>query len=67
MIRFALLLLLAGTLDLRAEEVLLLQPAAVFDGQEMHPGWSVLVRGERIAAAGPCGGGAARSAPDLAA
>ena len=28
-------------------------PSRVFDGIEMHEGWSVLVRGERIAAAGP--------------
>ena len=31
----------------------LLTPARVFDGMEMHDGWSVLVLGERIAAAGP--------------
>ncbi len=31
----------------------LLRPAAVFDGREMHPGWAVLVRGEKIEAAGP--------------
>ncbi|HEY3662322.1 MAG TPA: amidohydrolase family protein [Chthoniobacterales bacterium] len=31
----------------------LLRPAAVFDGQEMHPGWVVLVRGDKIEAAGP--------------
>jgi imidazolonepropionase-like amidohydrolase len=31
----------------------LLVPARVFDGQENHEGWAVLVRGERIAAAGP--------------
>ena len=31
----------------------LLTPARVFDGVEMHEGWSVLVRGERIIAAGP--------------
>ena len=30
----------------------LLTPARVFDGMAMHEGWSVLVRGERIAAAG---------------
>ena len=34
---------------------ILLTPARVFDGVEMHEGWSVLVRGERIAAAGPTG------------
>ncbi|HTW85997.1 MAG TPA: amidohydrolase family protein [Candidatus Sulfotelmatobacter sp.] len=31
----------------------LLRPDAVFDGAELHRGWSVLVDGERIAAAGP--------------
>ncbi|MDQ2664377.1 MAG: amidohydrolase family protein [Gemmatimonadota bacterium] len=31
-------------------------PARVFDGMTMHDGWSVLVRGERIVAAGPSGG-----------
>ena len=31
----------------------LLTPARVFDGMDMHEGWSVLVRGERIIAAGP--------------
>lgn len=33
----------------------LLLPARVFDGMEMHEGWAVLVRGERITAAGPAG------------
>ena len=33
----------------------LLTPARVFDGMDMHEGWSVLVRGERIVAAGPSG------------
>ena len=32
---------------------LLLRPAAVFDGAARHVGWSVLVDGERIVAAGP--------------
>jgi imidazolonepropionase-like amidohydrolase len=31
----------------------LLLPDRVFDGLEMHEGWAVLVRGERIVAAGP--------------
>ncbi len=31
----------------------LLHPDAVFDGHDMHPGWLVLVRGGKIAAAGP--------------
>jgi imidazolonepropionase-like amidohydrolase len=34
-------------------DTLLLRPAQVFDGTAMQPGWSVLVEGERIAAAGP--------------
>ena len=33
----------------------LLTPARVFDGMDMHEGWSVLVRGERIIATGPSG------------
>lgn len=33
--------------------VTLLVPARVFDGTTMHDGWSVLVRGNRIEAAGP--------------
>ena len=32
---------------------LLLVPDRVFDGAAMHPGWQVLVTGDRIAAAGP--------------
>jgi imidazolonepropionase-like amidohydrolase len=32
---------------------LLLRPARVFDGAAMHEGWAVLVRGDRIEAAGP--------------
>ena len=37
------------------EAVVLLRPDSVFDGVEPRPhaGWSVLVRGNRIAAAGP--------------
>jgi len=31
----------------------LLKPARVFDGTDMHDGWSVRVRGDRIEAAGP--------------
>jgi imidazolonepropionase-like amidohydrolase len=30
----------------------LLHPASVFDGQQLHPGWTVLVRGDKIEAAG---------------
>ena len=35
------------------DTLLLLRPARVFDGMEVHEGWTVLVRGEKIAAAGP--------------
>ncbi|QKG56965.1 amidohydrolase family protein [Hymenobacter sp. BRD128] len=31
----------------------LLRPAAVFDGQTLHPGWAVLVEGQKISAVGP--------------
>jgi imidazolonepropionase-like amidohydrolase len=37
----------------QADTAVLLTPDRVFDGNLMHSGWSVLVRGERIAAAGP--------------
>jgi imidazolonepropionase-like amidohydrolase len=33
--------------------VAVLRPARVFDGEAMHQGWAVRVRGERIEAAGP--------------
>ena len=33
----------------------LLVPDRVFDGTDVHDGWAVLVRGERIVAAGPAG------------
>jgi len=41
--------------------VVLLRPARVFDGETMHDGWAVLVRGERIVAAGPAASVAAPS------
>jgi imidazolonepropionase-like amidohydrolase len=34
----------------------LLRPAAVFDGEQLQPGWAVLVRGDKIEAAGPSEG-----------
>ena len=58
----ALLLAVAAAAPLDAQTVparmqdtsyTLLTPARVFDGLEMHEGWSVLVRGDRIASAGP--------------
>jgi imidazolonepropionase-like amidohydrolase len=40
--------------DATAEDAgILLVPAQVFDGTNMHAGWQVLVAGERIVAAGP--------------
>ena len=36
-----------------APHPLVLRPDRVFDGTAMHPGWSVLVAGDRIVAAGP--------------
>src|SRR3954447_7714525 len=50
------LLLLLLPWNLQAQhEAILLKPARVFDGIDPRPheGWSVLVRGERIEAAGP--------------
>ncbi|MGE0553273.1 MAG: amidohydrolase family protein [Gemmatimonadales bacterium] len=53
----ALALGLLGATAARAQPAtaptILLRNARVFDGQTMHPGWSVLVRGERIAEVGP--------------
>ena len=36
-------------------EIAVLKPARVFDGETMHEGWAVRVRGNRIDAAGPGG------------
>ena len=36
-----------------AAEIIVLRPARVFDGDTMHEGWSVRVKGDRIEAAGP--------------
>jgi imidazolonepropionase-like amidohydrolase len=51
-----LLALLAATAAARAEPAaetqILLRPARVFDGTTMHSGWRVLVKGDRIVAAG---------------
>ena len=33
--------------------ITILKPARVFDGDAMHEGWAVRVKGERIDAAGP--------------
>src|SRR6187549_415568 len=53
---FILLALLAATAVARAEPAaetpILLRPARVFDGTTLHTGWRVLVKGDRIVAAG---------------
>jgi imidazolonepropionase-like amidohydrolase len=36
----------------KPDAIVLLQPARVFDGDTMHSGWSVLIRNDRIEAAG---------------
>jgi imidazolonepropionase-like amidohydrolase len=46
-------LVLLPALGLGQPAALLLRPAAVFDGQALHPGWVVLVEGQLITAAGP--------------
>jgi len=37
-------------------QVIVLQPARVFDGETLHEGWAVRVKGERIEAVGPAAG-----------
>ena len=53
---FIVLALLAATAVARAEPAaetpILLRPARVFDGTTLHTGWRVLVKGDRIVAAG---------------
>jgi imidazolonepropionase-like amidohydrolase len=56
----ALTVLIAGLLPIFAQEpardaqtATILKPARVFDGTQMHDGWAVRVRGDRIDAAGP--------------
>ena len=44
---------LAQTPAARPTTTFLLKPARVFDGDAMHEGWSVLVKSDRIEAAGP--------------
>jgi imidazolonepropionase-like amidohydrolase len=47
------------------DTVTVLRPARVFDGESMHEGWAVRVRGERIEAAGPAAGVAAAGATTI--
>jgi imidazolonepropionase-like amidohydrolase len=53
-IRCAALVCTFGTfVGAQSPEAVLLRPDRVFDGDAMHTGWAVLVRGQRIEAAGP--------------
>jgi imidazolonepropionase-like amidohydrolase len=63
--RLALPVFLALPLALVAQTVApvtVLRPARVFDGESMHEGWAVRVRGERIETAGPAAGVSAAGA-----
>ncbi len=53
LVSLLLALLTAAPLAGQAAGETLLRPERVFDGTELHTGWAVLVRGDRIAAAGP--------------
>jgi imidazolonepropionase-like amidohydrolase len=46
-------LVAATVVPLSAQEAKVLRPDRVFDGEEMHQGWTVLVQDGRIVAAGP--------------
>jgi imidazolonepropionase-like amidohydrolase len=48
-----------------AATVTILRPARVFDGEAMHEGWAVRVRGDRIDAAGPAASVAGAGATTL--
>ncbi len=52
-IRRSLLLLYCLAANAAVGDSVLLRPDAVFDGQEMHSGWAVLVTDDKIAAASP--------------
>jgi len=43
-------------LGLLLAELYVIDPARVFDGESLHSGWRVVVRGDRIEAAGPASG-----------
>src|SRR4051812_41508776 len=46
-------LMLALTTAAQSDSFYLLKPARVFDGEELHADWVVLVHGNKIEAAGP--------------
>jgi imidazolonepropionase-like amidohydrolase len=47
------LLLALFQIAVMAQPLLVLKPARIFDGEAMHDGWAVRVKGDRIEAAGP--------------
>lgn len=51
----AALLILFGSRSLAAQDALVLEPAAVFDGDTLRRNWAVRIEGDRIVAAGPVG------------
>ncbi|MGQ0735385.1 MAG: amidohydrolase family protein [Acidobacteriota bacterium] len=57
---------MGGDAAVEQSRPLLLRPARVFDGTTLHTGWSVLVRGERIEAAGPASDNAPADAQVIA-
>ena len=72
--RPALIALLAGALavvaaapkaDVQADAVTVLRPARVFDGETLHEGWALRMRGDRIEAAGPSASIASEGATSL--
>lgn len=51
-LRFLLLVLLACAAQAQTDSLYLLKPAQVFDGEQMHRNWTVLVRHNRIESVG---------------
>ena len=43
----------SSTVQPQPAPIILLRPAAVFDGESLHSGWVVLITGDKITAAGP--------------
>lgn len=47
------LILISFSVSAQQDSLYLLKPDLVFDGENMHPGWVVLVKGNKIEAVGP--------------
>ncbi|MGH9388862.1 MAG: hypothetical protein ACRD1Z_04550, partial [Vicinamibacteria bacterium] len=45
-----------GAMGLMLAELYVIEPSRVFDGETLQSGWRVVVRGDRIEAAGPASG-----------